>query len=289
MKLKLGIPKGSLQESTVALFRKAGYKISVSSRSYYPSIDDVEISCILIRAQEMAKYIEQGVIDFGITGSDWMHDNKAKVVEVADMVYAKQTISACKWVLAVPEDSSITSVQQLQGKKIATELVNVTKTYLRKNKVKAEVEFSWGATEVKPPLLADAIVEITETGNSIRANNLRIIDTLMTVANKLIVNKKTWESPKKREKIENIAMLLKGALNAENLVGLKMNAPAINLGKILKTIPALHKPTVSPLSDAEWVAIETILEESVVRDIIPRLKRNGAEGIVEYPLNKVIY
>ncbi len=288
MKLKLGIPKGSLEESTVNLFRKAGYKITVSSRSYYPSIDDPEIECVLIRAQEMAKYIVQEVIDFGITGSDWIQDNDAAVEVAANLIYAKNSVTSCRWVLAVPESSSFQTVKDLNGKKIATELVHVTEKYLKKKGVSAQVEFSWGATEVKPPLLADAIVEITETGSSLKANKLRIIDTVMTVSNQLIANSATWKDKEKREKIENIAILLEGALRAENLVGLKLNISKKDLEKLLSTIPALHKPTISNLSDPDWVAVETIIEEKIVRDIVPRLKRIGAQGIVEYPLNKVI-
>jgi len=288
MKLVLGIPKGSLQDSTVSLFKKAGFNITVSSRSYYPSIDDPEISCMLIRAQEMGKYVEKGIMDCGITGSDWIEDNDAKVQTVADLVYAKTSITACRWVLAVPEDSPIKSAKDLNGKRIATELVNVTKKYLAKKKVKAEVEFSWGATEVKPPVLADAIVEITETGSSLRANKLKIIDTVRTVSNKLIANRKAWRDPVKREKMESMALLLQGALRAESLVGIKLNVRNKNLDSILGLLPALNNPTISHLADDSWKAVEVIFEESIVREIIPKLKKAGAEGIVEYPLNKVI-
>jgi len=288
MALILGVPKGSLQDSTVALFRKAGYNIGVSSRSYYPSINDPDISCMLIRAQEMGKYVEQGVLDCGVTGSDWISDNSAKVTPLVNLVYAKQTVTACKWVLAVPEGSNIRTVKDLKGKRIATELVNVTNKYLAKRRVKAKVEFSWGATEVKPPVLADAIVEITETGSSLRANKLKVIDTVMTVTNQFIANRKAWKDPQKREKMENIAMLLNGALRAESLVGLKMNVRKNRLAKVIKNLPALNNPTISALADGKWSAVETIVEENIVREIIPRLKKSGAEGIVEFPLNKVI-
>lgn len=288
MKITLGIPKGSLQDSTVALFKKAGYNISVSSRSYYPSIDDPEISCMLIRAQEMGRYIEEGIIDVGITGSDWILDNSAKVETVTELSYSKATSTPCKWVLAVPENSKIKSVKDLQGKRVATELINVTKKYLAKNKVKAKVEFSWGATEVKPPVFADAIVEITETGSSLRANKLKIIDVLMTVTNKFAANKNALKDAKKKKKIENIAMLLDGALRAQSLVGIKMNVEKNILKKAISLIPALNKPTISDLIDDKWCAVETIIDESIVRDLIPKLRDAGARGIVEYPLNKVI-
>jgi len=275
--LKLGIPKGSLQESTIRLFKKAGYNISVSERSYFPRIDDTEIECMLIRAQEMSRYVENGVLDAGLTGKDWILENSSDVVEVADLVYAKQGLGRVKWVLAVPESGNIKSVNQLNGKRIATEAVNLTKKYLRKNNVEAIVEFSWGATEVKPPKLADAIVEITETGSSLRANNLRII-----------ANKESWMVQWKRKKFETIAMLLQGAINAEEKVGLMMNIRKKDLTNILKILPALQKPTISELSDKEWVDVNTIINESLVRDLIPKLKDAGAEGIVEYPLNKII-
>lgn len=288
MKIVLGIPKGSLQDSTVALFKKAGFTIGISSRSYYPSIDDPEISCMLIRAQEMGKYVEQGILDCGITGSDWVEDNGAKVHVVSELVYAKASLTACRWVLAVPEDSKIKSVKDLKGRRVATELVNVTKKYLAKNKVKAEVEFSWGATEVKPPVLADAIVEITESGSSLKANKLKIIDTLMTVKNQLIASKAAYQDCAKREKIENIALLLGGALRAGSLVGIKLNVRNMDMDKVLKLLPALNNPTISSLVNNSWKAVESIIDESTVREIIPKLKKAGAEGIVEYPLNKVI-
>lgn len=289
MILKLGLPKGSLQESTVRLFKKAGYNISVSERSYYPGIDDPELEGMLIRAQEMSRYIEEGVLDAGITGNDWILDNNSNVVVVADLVYSKQTLNPCRWVLAVPYDSPYQKAPDLAGKRIATELIHVTENYFKSHGVTAEIEFSWGATEVKPPVLADAIVEITETGNSLKANKLRIIDTVLQVKNQLIANQKAWEDPWKRQKIENIAMLLKGALIAEGKVGLKMNLAKKNTDKVLGILESLKNPTISQLSDPEWIALETIIDERVVRDLIPQLKRAGAEGIVEYPLNKVIF
>jgi ATP phosphoribosyltransferase len=287
--LKLGLPKGSLQESTVRLFKKAGYNISISERSYYPGIDDPELEGMLIRAQEMSRYIEEGVLDVGITGNDWILDNNSNVVVVADLLYSKQTLNPCRWVLAVPNDSPFQKASDLAGKRIATELVHVTDNYFKKHGVTAEIEFSWGATEVKPPVLADAIVEITETGSSLKANKLRIIDTVLEVKNQLIANQKSWEDPWKRQKIENIAMLLKGALLAEGKAGLKMNLLKKDLDKVLCLIESLKNPTISQLSDPEWIALETIIDERVVRDLIPQLKRAGAQGIVEYPLNKVIY
>ncbi len=289
MVLKLGLPKGSLQESTVRLFKKAGYNISISERSYYPGIDDPELEGMLIRAQEMSRYIEEGVLDVGITGNDWILDNNSNVVVVADLLYSKQTLNPCRWVLAVPNDSPFQKASDLAGKRIATELVHVTDNYFKKHGVTAEIEFSWGATEVKPPVLADAIVEITETGSSLKANKLRIIDTVLEVKNQLIANQKSWEDPWKRQKIENIAMLLKGALLAEGKAGLKMNLLKKDLDKVLCLIESLKNPTISQLSDPEWIALETIIDERVVRDLIPQLKRAGAQGIVEYPLNKVIY
>ena len=288
MKLKLGIPKGSLQESTIKLFKKAGYNVRVSERSYYPDIDDVEIECMLIRAQEMARYVEDGVLDAGITGKDWVMENKADVTEVADMIYSKTGLGKVKWVLAVPNDSKIKSVKDLKGKKIATEAVGLTKQYLKKNKVDAEVEFSWGATEVKPPKLADAIVEVTETGSSLKANNLRIIDTILESNTKFIANNKSYKDAWKKKKIETISMLLLGAIAAQQRVGLMMNVRKKDLDKLLKVLPALQKPTISELSDKEWVDVNTIVEEKIVRDIIPKLKEAGAQGIVEYPLNKII-
>jgi len=288
-KLKIGIPKGSLQESTLQLMSKAGFNFSVSSRSYFPSVDDEELEAMLIRAQEIARYVEDGVFDAGLTGYDWVIENGVDVVSVCDLVYSKQSMRKVKWVLAVHENSSVKSVKDLEGKRIATEVVGITTAYLKKHGVNATVEFSWGATEVKTPDLVDAIVEVTETGGSLRANKLRIVDVVLESNTKLIANKQSWNDSWKREKIENIAMLLQGAINAGNRVGLKMNLKKADLEKITSLIPALRKPTVSQLSDPDWVAIETIIEEKVVRAIIPQLKRNGAEGIIEYPLNKVIY
>ncbi|MDI6781228.1 MAG: ATP phosphoribosyltransferase [bacterium] len=289
MLLKLGVPKGSLQEATFELFRKAGFNISIGKRSYFPAIDDEEIELMLIRAQEMSRYVEEGVFDAGMTGLDWICENNSDVVVVADLQYAKQGFRPVRWVLAVPNDSSIQSVHDLQGKHIATELVNATKAYLERNGVGASVEFSWGATEVKAPRLVDAIVELTETGSSLRANNLRIVETILESTTKLIANKEAWNDPEKRKKIENIVILLQGALNAEQKVGLKMNIPKDNLSQILEILPALKKPTISNLSDEGWFDVDTIIDEKIVRKIIPELKRAGATGIVEYPLNKVIY
>jgi len=288
-KLKLGLPKGSLQESTLQLMSKAGFNFSVSSRSYFPSVDDDELEAMLIRAQEIARYVEDGVFDAGLTGYDWVIENGVDVVSVCDLIYSKQSMRKVKWVLAVHENSPVQSVKDLEGKRIATEVVGITKEYLKKHGVNAVVEFSWGATEVKTPELVDAIVEVTETGSSLRANKLRIVDVVLESNTKLIANKQSWNDPWKRKKIENIAMLLQGAINAGNRVGLKMNLRKTDLEKITSLIPALRKPTVSQLSDPDWVAIETIIEEKVVRSIIPELKRAGAEGIIEYPLNKVIY
>jgi len=287
-KLKLGLPKGSLQESTISIFEKAGYRIRMNERSYFPSIDDPEIDCMLIRAQEMARYVQDGVIDCGITGTDWIIESKARVVEMADLVYSKRGMRPVKWVLAVPVASKIKSAKDLKGKRIATEAVNLTKEYLRKNKVKAIVEFSWGATEVKPPRLADAIVEITETGASLEANNLRIIETILESTPRLIMNKEAFKNSWKRKKVEKLALLLRGAIDAFGKVGLMMNVRKKDLRKILKILPALQKPTISPLSDPRWVDITTIIDEKVVRDLIPKLKEAGATGIVEYPLNKII-
>lgn len=286
--LRLGIPKGSLEEATVKMFKNAGFEVNIRHRSYFPSIDDEEIECMLIRAQEMARYVGDGILDVGLTGKDWIVESGADVIEVEELAYSKQTTTPVKWVLAVPEDSPIQSVNDLHGKRIATEAVGLTQRYLQKHGVTATVEFSWGATEVKPPKLADAIVEITETGSSLRANNLRIIDTILTSTTRLIANKVSWQDPWKRRKIENIALLLKGALNAKGKVGLKMNVQEVNLERIVNILPALHNPTVSHLFEKGWVAIETILDEKVVRNIIPQLKECGAQGIVEYPLNKVI-
>ncbi len=283
-----GFPKGSLEESTMALFKKAGWNITKSSRSYKPSIDDPELDGRFVRAQEISRYVELGFFDCGLTGYDWVLENSSDVVEVCDLIYSKATALKSKWVICVKEDSPIQTVKDLEGKRIATELVNVTKKYLADNQVNADVEFSWGATEIKVPDLVDAIADITETGSSIRANRLRIIATMMYTNTKLIANKAAWENPEKRAKIETIAMLLKGALEAVHKVGLKMNLPKANVSKVISSLPALRKPTVSQLSDPAWVAIETIVQEEVVRDIIPTLKSLGAEGIVEYPLNKVI-
>lgn len=286
--LKLGLPKGSLQESTLRLFKKAGYSISVSSRSYYPVFDDPEISSMLIRAQEMARYVEDGHLDCGLTGLDWVVEQNADVYEVAELKYAKGGFSAVKWVIAVPMDSKIKSIKDLEGKRIATELVGFTKRYLKSKGIKAGVDFSWGATEVKPPHLADAIVELTETGTSLKANNLRIVDTIVESTTRFIANKKAWQDKWKRQKIENIAILLKGALAAEEKVGLKMNVPEKAFKKVLSLLSAMHSPTVSQLSDPGWYAIEVITDEKMARDLIPKLKSIGASGIVEYPLNKVI-
>jgi ATP phosphoribosyltransferase len=288
MKLKLGIPKGSLENATVDLFRKAGFNITTSTRSYFPSIDDPEIECMLIRAQEMARYVEDGVLDAGLTGYDWVVENDADVVTVADLVYAKQSFGKVRWVLAVPEASTIQSAKDLEGKIIATELVGATKRYLAKYGVTAKVEFSWGATEVKPPELADAIVEVTETGSSLRANKLRIVETVMESNTQLVANKKAWADGWKRQKLEDMKMLLDGAIAALGKVGLMLNVQKAELAAVLGVLPALKNPTVSPLSDGEWFAVNTILDESTVRVIIPRLKQAGAQGIVEYPLNKIV-
>ncbi len=289
LKLKLGIPKGSLQEATVRIFRKAGFYIGISERSYFPSIDDDEIEAILFRAQEMSRYVEDGILDVGITGRDWVLENGSKVVKVAELIYAKQSMRPVRWVLAVPQESKIKKVKDLKGKRIATELVSVTKDFLKKNKVSAEVEFSWGATEVKAAIGVDAIVEVTETGSSLRANNLREIATVCESTTQLIANRKSWMTPWKRDKIENLALLLKGAIAAEEKVGLKMNVAKKDLKSVLALLPAMKKPTISNLSDPEWVDVDTIIDEKVVKYLIPKLKRAGAEGIIEYPLNKVIY
>jgi ATP phosphoribosyltransferase len=288
MKLKIGLPKGSLQESTFKLFKNAGYTIKLRDRSYVPVIDDNEMEGLVIRAQEMARYVENGILDMGITGLDWVMEQDAKVVELVRLRYGKVGFRGVKWVVAVPNNSPIKKVKDLQGKKIATELVGFTKRYLRKQGIEASVEFSWGATEVKPPLLADAIIEVTETGASLVANNLRIVETILESETVLIANKNSWKDPWKKRKMENLMILLKGALLAEEKVGLKMNIPRNTLEKVTQILPSLHTPTVSNLSDDKWVAIEVILDEKVVRDIIPDLKRAGAQGIVEYPLNKVI-
>ena len=286
--LKFGFPKGSLQDSTFRLFQKAGFQISVGSRAYVPTTDDPEISGLLIRSQEMARYVEDEVLDAGICGRDWVLENDSEVVEVCELKYSKQTNRPIRWVVAVPNDSPIQSLKQLQGKRIATELVGFTQRFLKKKGIKADVEFSWGATEVKPPVLADAIVELTETGSSLKANNLRIVDTILESVTVLIANKKAYKDPWKRQKLENIALLLQGAILAEEKVGLKMNVPRKSIDNVLAKLPAMHAPTISNLTNDEWVSIEVILEEKVVRDILPELKRAGASGLVEYPLNKVI-
>jgi ATP phosphoribosyltransferase len=288
VKLKLGIPKGSLENATVDLFRRAGYVITTSSRSYFPGIDDPEIECMLIRAQEMARYVEDGILDAGLTGRDWIEENGAQVVAVADLIYAKQSFGKVRWVLAVPEASPFRSAKDLEGKIIATELVETTRRYLAGHGVTAKVEFSWGATEVKPPVLADAIVEVTETGSSLRANKLKIIDTVMESNTQLIANRDSWEDAAKRRKLEDMTMLLQGAINALGKVGLMLNVHRDNLQAVLAVLPALKRPTISQLSDEEWLAVNTILDESTVRDIIPRLKQAGGQGIVEYPLNKIV-
>ena len=288
MKLKLGIPKGSLESATIDLFRRAGFNIATSSRSYYPAIDDPDLECMLIRAQEMARYVEDGVLDAGLTGRDWVEENEANVVTVVDLVYAKQSFGKVRWVLAVPESSPYKTVQDLDGKIIATELVCTTERYLANKGVKARVEFSWGATEVKPPDLADAIVEVTETGSSLRANNLRIIETVLESNTQLIANIDTWVDGWKKRKLEDIKLLLEGAMNALGKVGLMLNVQRHDLANVLNVLPSLKNPTISQLSDEAWVAVNTILEESTVRTIIPRLKEAGAQGIVEYPLNKIV-
>jgi ATP phosphoribosyltransferase len=288
LKLKLGIPKGSLENATIDLFRRAGFNITTSSRSYFPSIDDPEIECMLIRAQEMARYVEDGVLDAGLTGRDWVEENEAQVQTVADLIYAKQSFGKVRWVLAAPEASSFKTVHDLQGKVIATELVATTKRYLNSKGVRAKVEFSWGATEVKPPELADAIVEVTETGSSLRANKLRILETVLESNTQLISNISSWADDWKRRKLEDIKMLLEGAMNALGNVGLMLNVRRSDLAAVISVLPALKNPTISQLSDEDWVAVNTILEETTVRSIIPRLKEAGAQGIVEYPLNKIV-
>ncbi len=288
MKLKLGIPKGSLENATIDLFRRAGFAITTSSRSYFPGIDDPEIECMLIRAQEMARYVEDGILDAGLTGRDWIEENQADVVAVADLIYAKQSFGKVRWVLAVPEASGFAEVKDLQGKIIATELVRATTRYLASHGVTAKVEFSWGATEVKPPVLADAIVEVTETGSSLRANKLKIIDTVLESNTQLIANRTSWQDGAKRRKLEDMKMLLEGAINALGKVGLMLNVHKNDLAAVLSVLPALKRPTISHLSDEEWLAVNTILDESTVRDIIPRLKKAGGQGIVEYPLNKIV-
>ncbi|MFP6767444.1 MAG: ATP phosphoribosyltransferase [Planctomycetaceae bacterium] len=286
--LKLGIPAGSLQDATAALFQKAGYNIRFSSRSYYPSVDDAEIECLLIRAQEMARYVEQGILDAGITGHDWVLETQADVVEVCELVFSKVSRRKVRWVLCVPDDSPVQSVADLAGKRIATEAVGLTRNYLAQHDVEAHVEFSWGATEVKPPKLADAIVEVTETGSSLQANNLRIVDTVLESSTRLIANTAAYADDWKRDKLDNIALMLQSCLEAEGKAGLMMNVRRNDLPTILEQLPALQQPTVSSLSDPDWVAVNTILEETVIRTIVPRLKAAGARGIVEYPINKLI-
>jgi ATP phosphoribosyltransferase len=288
MTMRLGLPKGSLQEATLQLFARAGWRITVNSRSYFPSIDDPEIECLMVRAQEMPRYVETGALDAGITGRDWVLETSAEVVEVAELVYSKQRLARVRWVLAVPEDSPAQSVKDLEGKVIATEAVRLTEGYLARHGVKARVEFSWGATEVKVPQLADAIVEVTEIGASLRAHHLRIVDTVLESCTVFIANRSAWQLPEKRQRIENIALLLQGAIAAYNRVGLMLNVRRDDLSGVLAVLPALKNPTVSFLSDPEWVAVNTIVEEEVVRQIIPKLKAARAQGIVEYPLNKIV-
>jgi len=286
--LKLGLPKGSLEETTFSMFKRAGYNIDVQSRSYYPKIDDPEIECILIRAQEIARYVEMGLLDCGLTGYDWVLENDANVTQIAELVYGKVGRKPLRWVLAVPNDSPINGAKDLEGKRIATEVMGMTKKYLAKNGVNAKVEFSWGATEVKPPHLADAIVEITETGSSLKANNLRIVDTLCETTTRFIANNDAAKDEFKRNKMEKIALLLQAVLTAENKVGLMMNCHVDNLENVLKILPAMNRPTIAHLSDQNWYSLTTVVDEHIVRDIIPDLKKAGAEGIVEYNLNKVI-
>lgn len=286
--LNLGLPKGSLQESTLKLFKKAGYHISVSGRSYYPVFDDQEVESMLIRAQEMARYVENGILDCGLTGYDWIMEQAADIHEVAELNYAKEGLRPVKWVIAVPNDSKIKTLKDLNGKRIATELVGFTKRYLKSKNIKAEIDFSWGATEVKPPHLADAIVELTETGSSLRANNLRIVETVLESSTRFIAHKKAWQDKWKRQKMENIVMLLKGALAAEEKVGLKMNVMQKDLKRLMSLLPAMHSPTISTLSDEGWYDLDVVIDEKTLCDLIPKLKKAGASGIVEYQLNKVI-
>lgn len=288
MILRLGIPKGSLEAATIELFKRAGFNLSVRSRSYYPAIDDCEIECMMIRAQEMARVVESGVLDAGLTGIDWIQETQADVVPIADLIYARQSFGKVRWVLAVPEDSSIQRIDDLDGKRVATELVQTTKRHLEAHGVNARVEFSWGATEVKPPILADAIVEVTETGSSLRANKLRIVETILESNTQLIANRSTMEDPWKKQKLSDLKLLLEGAIEAAGKVGLMMNVPEASLTAVMEALPALKRPTVSALSESNWFAVNTVLEETLVRKIIPRLKAAGAEGIVEYPLNKVV-
>ncbi len=287
-RLKLGIPKGSLQDATIALFERAGWRIFSNGRSYFPTVDDNELECMLIRAQEMARYVDKGVLDAGLTGIDWVVESGRDVASITSLTYSKQTRTKVRWVLAVPEDSPYQKAEDLSGKVIATELVEVAKRYFAEKNVPVKVEFSWGATEVKPPMLADAIVEVTETGSSLRANRLRIIDTVMESETHLIANRSAYRDPWKRQKIDNLALMLNGAIAAQGRVGLMMNVSKANLEQVLKMLPALNSPTVSALSDTGWAAVNTILEENVVRDVIPKLKNSGATGIVEYPLSKIV-
>jgi ATP phosphoribosyltransferase len=287
--LKLGIPKGSLQDATIDLLGRAGWKVTLSSRSYVPNIDDGEINCLLVRAQEMARYVASGALDAGITGHDWVVETQADVIELAELVYAKQRLARVKWVLAVPEDSNVREPRDLEGKTIATEVVGITEKYLARHGLKAHVEFSWGATEVKVPQLADAIVEVTETGSSLRANRLRILDTVLESSTVFIINRKAAEDPAKREKAENLVLMLQGAIAAATRVGLMLNVKREDLATVLSVLPALKNPTISGLSDSNWVAVNTIIEEAVVRQILPKLKAAKAEGIVEYPLNKIVF
>ncbi len=291
MAIVLGLPKGSLQESTFALFKRAGFNVSCSSRSYYPTIDDEEIKCRLLRPQEMSRYVELGKIDAGICGFDWIYENGnvGKVHEICELNYSKATTNPVRWIVAVPNDSKIKTVKDLEGKTIATEAIGIVKNYLKKNKVKANVEFSWGATEVKAPELVDAIVDLTETGSSLRANNLRIVDTILTSTTRFIADKNAWKNNTKRTKLEQLKMLLTGALDAQRRVLLKCNAPAKTLDKVVKAMPAINSPTVNKLHDADWYAVESVVEEKKVRDIIPQLKAAGATGIIELPLNKIIF
>ena len=289
MAIVLGLPKGSLQESTFALFKRAGFNVSCSSRSYYPSIDDEEIKCRLLRPQEMSRYVELGLLDAGICGYDWVYENGSDVVDVCELNYSKATSNPVRWVLAVPNDSKIKTVKDLKGKRISTEALGIVNRYLKANGVKANVEFSWGATEVKAPELVDAIVDLTETGSSLRANNLRIVDTILTSTTRLIANKKAWKDKAKRAKIEQLKMLLTAALDAQKRVLIKLNAPAKKLEKITAALPALHAPTVNKLNDADWFAVESVVEERQVRDLVPVLKAAGATGIIELPLNKIIF
>jgi ATP phosphoribosyltransferase len=286
--LRLGIPKGSLQDATVQLFARAGWRISINSRSYFPGIDDPEVNCMMVRAQEMARYVENGALDAGITGRDWVFETGAEVVEIGELMYSKQSLAPVRWVLAVPEDGDIQSVKDLEGKVVATEVVNLTTKYFARHGVKARVEFSWGATEVKVPQLADAIVEVTETGSSLRANRLRIVDTVLESRTVFIANRAAAADPWKREKIANVVLMLSGAIAAYTKVGIMLNVRKDQLATVLGVLPALKNPTISTLSDPEWLAVNTIIDEDVVRTIIPRLKAAGAQGIVEYPLNKIV-